>query len=84
MSQFWMLGLGLTIVVRLSDRAIAQVMPDQSLPVGERSQVSGDVNFQIDGGATRGSDLFHSFQLARDRGNGDARQRAGERSQSGG
>jgi filamentous hemagglutinin family protein len=29
--------------------------------VPERSQVSGNPNFQIDGGARRGSNLFHSF-----------------------
>jgi filamentous hemagglutinin family protein len=42
--------------------AIAQVVPDRTLPVGERSQISGDPNLQIDGGATRGGNLFHSFQ----------------------
>ncbi len=40
----------------------AQVIPDATLPVGERSQVSGNPNFQIDGGARRGGNLFHSFQ----------------------
>jgi filamentous hemagglutinin family protein len=39
----------------------AQVIPDNTLPVGERSLVTGNPNFQIDGGATRGSNLFHSF-----------------------
>ncbi|MBD2074256.1 filamentous hemagglutinin N-terminal domain-containing protein [Phormidium sp. FACHB-592] len=39
----------------------AQVVPDGTLPVGERSQVSGDPNAQIDGGARRGGNLFHSF-----------------------
>jgi filamentous hemagglutinin family protein len=39
----------------------AQVIPDDTLPVGERSLVTGNPNFQIDGGATRGSNLFHSF-----------------------
>ncbi len=39
----------------------AQVVPDNTLPVGERSQVTGNPNFQIDGGATRGGNLFHSF-----------------------
>lgn len=39
----------------------AQVIPDDTLPAGERSQVSGDPNFQIDGGARRGGNLFHSF-----------------------
>jgi filamentous hemagglutinin family protein len=40
---------------------VAQVVPDNTLPVGERSQVTGDPNVQIDGGAVRGSNLFHSF-----------------------
>ncbi|MEP0884032.1 S-layer family protein [Trichocoleus sp. ST-U3] len=39
----------------------AQVIPDDTLPVGERSQVTSNPNFQIDGGATRGGNLFHSF-----------------------
>jgi filamentous hemagglutinin family protein len=39
----------------------AQVVPDNTLPVPERSQVTGNPNFQIDGGATRGGNLFHSF-----------------------
>jgi filamentous hemagglutinin family protein len=39
----------------------AQVVPDNTLPVPERSQITGNPNFQIDGGATRGSNLFHSF-----------------------
>jgi filamentous hemagglutinin family protein len=46
----------------LGQVAIAQVVPDRTLPVGERSAISGDPNIQIDGGATRGSNLFHSFQ----------------------
>ena len=40
----------------------AQVIPDNTLPAGERSQVSGNPNFQIEGGARRGGNLFHSFQ----------------------
>ncbi|MBM0745514.1 S-layer family protein (plasmid) [Phormidium sp. CLA17] len=39
----------------------AQVIPDATLPAGERSQVSGNPNVQIDGGARRGGSLFHSF-----------------------
>jgi filamentous hemagglutinin family protein len=57
-----MIGFGLIEVALFASRAIAQVMPDQTLPAGERSQVSGDPNFQIDGGATRSNNLFHSFQ----------------------
>jgi filamentous hemagglutinin family protein len=39
----------------------AQVIPDATLPAGERSQVSGNATVQIDGGAKRGGNLFHSF-----------------------
>lgn len=39
----------------------AQVVPDDTLPAGERSQVTGNPNFQIDGGAKREGNLFHSF-----------------------
>ncbi len=44
-----------------SNLTAAQVIPDRTLPVGERSQVTGNPNFQIDGGARRGGNLFHSF-----------------------
>jgi filamentous hemagglutinin family protein len=40
---------------------VAQVVPDATLPAGERSQVMGNANMQIDGGARRGGNLFHSF-----------------------
>ncbi|QDL06752.1 hypothetical protein DP113_01440 [Brasilonema octagenarum UFV-E1] len=39
----------------------AQVIPDATLPAGELSQVTGNPNVQIDGGARRGGNLFHSF-----------------------
>jgi filamentous hemagglutinin family protein len=39
----------------------AQVSPDATLPTGEQSQVTGNPNAQIDGGARRGDNLFHSF-----------------------
>jgi filamentous hemagglutinin family protein len=48
--------------ILLGHNCVAQVVPDLTLPVGERSQVSGDLGIKIDGGATRGSNLFHSFQ----------------------
>ncbi|NJO42034.1 MAG: filamentous hemagglutinin N-terminal domain-containing protein [Cyanobacteria bacterium RU_5_0] len=41
--------------------AIAQVVSDDTLPEAERSRVSGDPDFQIDGGARQGNNLFHSF-----------------------
>ncbi|MEH2350848.1 MAG: filamentous hemagglutinin N-terminal domain-containing protein [Nostoc sp.] len=53
-SALWILGCTQPIA--------AQVIPDNTLPAGERSQVSGNSKFQIDGGATRGGNLFHSFQ----------------------
>jgi filamentous hemagglutinin family protein len=58
-TQVWMQIVWVPI---LSQVTFAQVVPDQALPVGERSAISGDPNLQIDGGATRGSNLFHSFQ----------------------
>ncbi|MBD2075716.1 filamentous hemagglutinin N-terminal domain-containing protein [Phormidium sp. FACHB-592] len=45
----------------LGDRSVAQVTPDTTLPSGERSQVSAGPLFQIDGGAIRDRNLFHSF-----------------------
>ncbi len=53
-SALWMIGCGQPIA--------AQVIPDRTLPLGERSQVTGNPNFQINGGARRGGNLFHSFQ----------------------
>ncbi|MEI2579679.1 filamentous hemagglutinin N-terminal domain-containing protein [Scytonema sp. PRP1] len=60
----WLLatsGLILSNLLGVAQVAIAQVVPDETLPTKERTQVLGDRNFQIDGGATRGSNLFHSF-----------------------
>ncbi|HEY9656019.1 MAG TPA: filamentous hemagglutinin N-terminal domain-containing protein, partial [Crinalium sp.] len=45
----------------LGDRSVAQVIPDTTLSSGERSQVSAGPLFQIDGGAIRDRNLFHSF-----------------------
>ncbi len=44
-----------------SNLSAAQVVGDTTLPTGERSLVTGNPNFQIDGGARRGGNLFHSF-----------------------
>ncbi|MDF5720283.1 MAG: filamentous hemagglutinin N-terminal domain-containing protein [Rhizonema sp. PD37] len=49
-------------VLHCAQPIAAQVVPDNTLPAAERSQVSGNPNFQIDGGARRGGNLFHSFQ----------------------
>ncbi|BAY44497.1 filamentous hemagglutinin outer membrane protein [Scytonema sp. HK-05] len=53
-SAVWVLGCVQPIA--------AQVIPDNTLPAAEQTQVSGNPNFQIDGGARRGGNLFHSFQ----------------------
>jgi filamentous hemagglutinin family protein len=45
----------------VSPASVAQITADQTLPIAERSQVSGGNNVQIEGGATRGNNLFHSF-----------------------
>ncbi|MEP0914356.1 filamentous hemagglutinin N-terminal domain-containing protein [Leptolyngbya sp. GB1-A1] len=58
----WMLIGSALWVLSCPQPIAAQVVPDDTLPSGERSQVTGDVNVQIDGGARRGSNLFHSFQ----------------------
>jgi filamentous hemagglutinin family protein len=63
-NQVWMqVGCQVAVIALSSNVTIlAQIVPDQALPVGERSQVSGTLNTQIDGGAIRGSNLFQSFQ----------------------
>jgi filamentous hemagglutinin family protein len=48
-------------VVLYSPVASAQIVPDSTLPVGERSQITGNPTVQIEGGARRGGNLFHSF-----------------------
>ncbi len=58
----WMIPGSVLYALLSSNLSVAQVVGDTTLPVGERSQVTGNPNFQIDGGATRGGNLFHSFQ----------------------
>jgi filamentous hemagglutinin family protein len=59
--QVWVLT-GISLSAWLCVQPIAaQVVPDNTLPVRERSQVSGNPTVQIDGGAVRGGNLFHSF-----------------------
>jgi large exoprotein involved in heme utilization and adhesion len=55
------LAVSVLIAFFSSNLSVAQVVGDTTLPTGERSQVTGNPNFQIDGGATRGGNLFHSF-----------------------
>jgi large exoprotein involved in heme utilization and adhesion len=40
----------------------SQVVPDRTLPAGETWQVTGNSNFQTDGGTRQGGNLFNSFQ----------------------
>jgi filamentous hemagglutinin family protein len=58
----WILAGSVFYALISSNPTAAQVVGDTTLPIGERSQVSGNPNFQIDGGARRGGNLFHSFQ----------------------
>jgi filamentous hemagglutinin family protein len=57
----WLIPSSVLIALFSSNLSAAQVVGDTTLPIGERSQVSGNPNFQIDGGATRGGNLFHSL-----------------------
>jgi filamentous hemagglutinin family protein len=57
----WILTGSLASALLGASPIAAQVIPDATLPVGERSQVTGTADIQIDGGARRGDALFHSF-----------------------
>ena len=70
--RFWQLEIVLAIgvssaILGRSDRALAQITPDSNLGT-ESSRVTPNVvikglpSDQIDGGAIRGANLFHSFQ----------------------
>ncbi len=56
-----------TLLVAVGESVLAQIVPDNTLGA-EGSVVTPDVDIQgipsdqIDGGATRGANLFHSFQ----------------------
>jgi filamentous haemagglutinin family N-terminal domain len=58
----WFKVSSVLIALFSSDLCAAQVVGDTTLPTEERSQVTGNPNFQIDGGARRDGNLFHSFQ----------------------
>ncbi|MBW4548695.1 MAG: S-layer family protein [Symplocastrum torsivum CPER-KK1] len=58
----WLLVGSVLYALFSSNLCVAQVVGDTTLPTAERSLVTGNPNFQIDGGATRGGNLFHSFQ----------------------
>ncbi len=68
---YWHLGLASLLamggaIATLSDCALAQVTPDGTLgaesSVVTPTNVNGIPSEQIDGGATRGANLFHSFE----------------------
>ena len=66
---YWHLGLGswLALAIPISENwALAQVTPDGTLgsetSVVTPNNVNGLPGNQIDGGATRGANLFHSFE----------------------
>jgi len=58
----WLLTGSVFYALFSSNLCAAQVVGDTTLPTEERSQVTGNPNFQIDGGARRDGNLFHSFQ----------------------
>jgi filamentous hemagglutinin family protein len=58
----WFLIGSVLSVLPFAQPIAAQVVPDNTLPRAEQTQVTGNPNFQIDGGARRGGNLFHSFQ----------------------
>jgi len=67
LSGYWQLSMAGALALVgavgiVNERAIAQLAPDATLGA-ERSQITsnGPGAFQIDGGATRGTNLFHSF-----------------------
>ncbi len=57
----WLIAGSVLYAIFGSNFCAAQVIGDTTLPAGETSQVTGNPNFQIDGGARRGGNLFHSF-----------------------
>ncbi|CAA9356016.1 Putative hemagglutinin-related protein, partial [uncultured Leptolyngbya sp.] len=57
----WVLTSSLLSIWLCTPPLTAQVVPDATLFVEERSLVSGNSTVQIDGGARRGGNLFHSF-----------------------
>jgi filamentous hemagglutinin family protein len=61
LKSWFLIGSALSVLMCAKPIA-AQVVPDNTLPRAEQTQVTGNPNFQIDGGARRGGNLFHSFE----------------------
>jgi filamentous hemagglutinin family protein len=57
----WLICGSVLYAIFSSNMSAAQVVGDTTLPTGERALVKGNPNFQINGGARRGGNLFHSF-----------------------
>ncbi|GAB4338834.1 MAG: hypothetical protein OHK0047_29290 [Leptolyngbyaceae cyanobacterium] len=55
-------GGWVVLILTIGPAGLAQVIPDDTMPAIERSQVSPGPTIQITGGAVRGTNLFHSFQ----------------------
>ncbi|MCC5899160.1 MAG: filamentous hemagglutinin N-terminal domain-containing protein, partial [Phormidium sp. BM_Day4_Bin.17] len=58
----WVLGLGLGVAIAPGIRVHAQIVPDGSLGSEGSVTTPMETGVQIDGGALRGDNLFHSFQ----------------------